>query len=75
MTAITPFGGDRPDIFGDVRTRQAIAACIDRQAIANDLVKGLAGVSNSYLPSNNALLAGLSLNQYPYDPAAAMRLT
>ncbi|MDP2966481.1 MAG: ABC transporter substrate-binding protein [Pelolinea sp.] len=69
-----PYGGDRPDIFGDVRTRQAFATCIDRQAIANDLVKDLVGVSNSYLSSGNALLAGLALNQYSYDPTAAIAL-
>ena len=28
--AYNPYGVDRPDIFGDVRTRQAVAACIDR---------------------------------------------
>jgi peptide/nickel transport system substrate-binding protein len=69
-----PYGGDRPDIFGDVRTRQAIADCIDRQAIANDLVKGLVGVSNSYLPSGSAQLEGLSLYQYPYDQTAGIAL-
>ncbi|HEX2980494.1 MAG TPA: ABC transporter substrate-binding protein, partial [Anaerolineaceae bacterium] len=26
-------GGDRPDLFGDVRTRQAFALCADRQAV------------------------------------------
>ena len=69
-----PFGGDRQDIFGDPRTRQAIAACIDRQAIADEMVKGLAGVSNSYLPPTDALLAGSALSQYPYDTAAAIAL-
>ena len=69
-----PFGGDRQDFFGDPRTRQAIAACIDRQAIADGTVMGLAGVSNSYLPSGNAMLAGSALNQYPYDTAAAIAL-
>lgn len=68
-----PYGGaDRPDIFGDVRTRQAIASCIDRQVIANDLVKGLTGIANSFLTSENALLAGVSLNLYPFDPTAAI---
>ena len=69
-----PYGDDRPDIFGDGRTRQAFATCIDRQVIANDLVKGMVGVSYSYLTSDNALLAGLALNQYPYDPTAAIAL-
>ena len=69
-----PFGGDRQDIFGDPRTRQAIAACIDRQAIADEMLKGFSGVSNSWLPASDALLAGSSLNQYPYDTAAAIAL-
>jgi peptide/nickel transport system substrate-binding protein len=69
-----PFGGDRPDIFGDPLTRQGIAACIDRQAIADGMAKGLTGVSNSYLSSGNAMIAGMALNQSPYDPAAAIAL-
>ena len=69
-----PFGGDRQDLFGDPRTRQAIAACIDRQAITDEMVKGLAGVSDSWLPSSAAQLSGAALNQYPYDTAAAIAL-
>ena len=69
-----PYGGDRQDIFGDPRTRQAIAACINRQAIADEMLKGLAGVSNSYLPPSSALIAGAALNLNPYDTAAAIAL-
>lgn len=69
-----PFGGDRQDIFGDPRTRQAIAACIDRQAIADELVKGLAGKADSWLPASDPLLAGATISQYPYDTAAAIAL-
>jgi peptide/nickel transport system substrate-binding protein len=69
-----PYGGDRPDIFGDVRTRQAIAQCIDRQAIVDGVVKGLMEVSNSYMPSDNELLAGAVLNPYAYDPTAGIAL-
>lgn len=36
-----PYGTDRPALFDDVRTRQAIAACIDRQGIINKLINGL----------------------------------
>lgn len=69
-----PFGGDRQDLFGDPRTRQAIAACIDRQAIAAEMVKGLTGVSDSWLPASAALPAGAALNKNPFDTAAAIAL-
>ena len=69
-----PYGGDRPDIFGDVRTRQAIAACINRQALVDGLAGGLAGVANAFLPAADAMAAGAALNQNAYDPAAAQAL-
>jgi peptide/nickel transport system substrate-binding protein len=46
-----PYGTDRPAFFDDVRTRQAIAACIDRQAIINDFVAG-----QGQIPTSAALL-------------------
>ena len=64
-----PYGADRPDIFGDVNTRKAIAMCVDRQAILDELTGGLVSVSDSYLSSTNNLLNGLALAEYPYDPA------
>jgi peptide/nickel transport system substrate-binding protein len=63
-----PYGADRPDIFGDVNTRKAMAFCIDRQGILAELTGGMVGVSDSYLSSDNSLLNGLALSQYPYDP-------
>jgi peptide/nickel transport system substrate-binding protein len=63
-----PYGADRPDIFGDVNVRKAMALCIDRQGILDELTSGLVDVSNSYLSSDNSLLNGLALSQYPFDP-------
>ncbi len=63
-----PYGADRPDIFGDVNTRRAIALCIDRQAILNDLTGGLITPANSYLQKGNYLLEGLALTDYAYNP-------
>ena len=63
-----PYGADRPDIFGDVNTRKAMALCIDRQGILTELTGGLVDVSDSYLSSDNSLMNGLTLSQYPYDP-------
>jgi peptide/nickel transport system substrate-binding protein len=69
-----PYGVDRPDIFGDVRTRQAIAYCIDRDTIVNKLMRGSAEISNSMLPSGHPYLAGAAIKQYPYDPIAGSAL-
>lgn len=69
-----PYGADRPDIFGDVNVRKAIAMCIDRQGILDELTGSLVGVSDSYLSSDNSLLDGLALSQYPYDPAQGKAL-
>jgi peptide/nickel transport system substrate-binding protein len=63
-----PYGADRPDIFGDVNVRKAIALCIDRKSILSGLTGGLVDVSNSYLPNDDSLLNGLSLSQYDFDP-------
>ncbi len=69
-----PFGGDRQDFFGDPRTRQAIASCIDRQVIADELVKGLAGKADSWLPASAPMFANSAVTRYPYDTAAAIAL-
>ena len=63
-----PYGTDRPDIFGDVRVRQAIALCIDRQGILDELTGSLVDASDTYLTADSTLLSGLALNQYGYDP-------
>ncbi|MDK2980671.1 MAG: peptide/nickel transport system substrate-binding protein [Chloroflexota bacterium] len=69
-----PYGADRPDIFGDVNVRKAMAMCIDRQGILDELSGGLVGVSDSYLSADNGLLNGLALTQYPYDPAQGISI-
>ena len=69
-----PYGADRPAIFSDVNTRRAIALCIDRQSILDELTGGLVDISSSYLSDENYLLGGLSLSQYDFDPAQAKAL-
>lgn len=66
-------GVDRPDFFSDLRVRQAVAACLDRQALAELLFKGLTGVPATYLPPGHPLLAE-GLAAVPYDPAEGRRL-
>jgi peptide/nickel transport system substrate-binding protein len=57
-------GYDRADFFGDVRVRQALATCLDRQQVVDSVLLGQSSVPNSYLPP-----------EYPlYDPEAASYL-
>jgi peptide/nickel transport system substrate-binding protein len=50
--------------------RQAVAACIDRQAIAEALFPGQSQVPDSYVPDNHPL-HNPDVRQYSYDPQAA----
>jgi len=45
--------GDRPDFFGDPRTRQAVALCLDRQQVVDTVLFGLAEVADSFLPAEH----------------------
>ncbi len=69
-----PFGADRPDVFGDARTRQALAYCLDAQAIVDKLLGGAAETANAILPRGHRLLADASLTDYTVDPARAVEL-
>jgi peptide/nickel transport system substrate-binding protein len=48
---------DRPDFFGDVRTRQAFAACLDRDAMMETTMDGLVLPWPSFLPASVSQLA------------------
>ena len=60
---------DRPDFFEDVRVRQGIALCIDRQAL-----EPTGRVSHSYLPPEHPLYAGDVLTTWGYDREAGQKL-
>jgi peptide/nickel transport system substrate-binding protein len=61
--------GDRPDLFGDVRTRQAFAQCIDRQKIVKQFFFNRSAVPAGYLPPSHPLFQA-DLPAYAYDPQA-----
>ena len=42
-----------PELFGDSRTRAAVAACIDRERIISETLFGQSEIPLSYLPSNH----------------------
>ncbi len=64
---------DRPDIFRDRRTRQALAMCLDRQKVVDTVLFGLTQVPDSYLPSDHSLHNG-NLQTYAFNPEAGSEL-
>ncbi|MBN1812683.1 MAG: hypothetical protein JXA14_12675 [Anaerolineae bacterium] len=64
----------RPDFFGDVRVRQAVAQCIDRWAIVDEATYGRSVVPDGYLPPMHPLYAIDDLAYWDYDPVAGQAL-
>ncbi|HLF73625.1 MAG TPA: ABC transporter substrate-binding protein [Anaerolineales bacterium] len=64
---------DRPDLFGDERTRQAVALCLDRQKVVDTVLFGLSQVPDSYLPADHPLHNG-NLQTYEFNPSAGSQL-
>ena len=64
----------RPDFFEDVRVRQAVALCIDRQAVVDQVLGPSGRVLHSYLPPEHPLYAGGALATWGYASAAAQTL-
>ncbi len=64
----------RPDFFGDVRVRQAVAQCIDRWAIVDEVTYGRSVVPDGYLPPMHPLYAVDDLAYWDYDPLAGQAL-
>ncbi|MBE9523607.1 MAG: hypothetical protein IMY76_00815 [Chloroflexi bacterium] len=64
---------NRADIFDTSLVRQAIATCIDRQAIVDQLLFGVTALPDGYLPAGHPL-HNPDLPQYSFDPQAAIEL-
>jgi peptide/nickel transport system substrate-binding protein len=58
---------DRPDFFGDLRVRQAIAHCLNRQEVVDTILYGRSVVIDTYIPPEHPLYAD-GLTSYAYDP-------
>ena len=67
-------GYERPDFLEDVRVRQAIALCIDRQAVASQVLDPPGRVVHSTLPPEHPFYAGETLTTWGHDPAAGQAL-
>jgi peptide/nickel transport system substrate-binding protein len=72
ITSVSSY--ERPDFFGDVRVRQAIAQCIDRWAIVDEVTYGRSIVPDAYLPPMHPLYPADELTYWDYDPAAGQAL-
>lgn len=64
---------DRPDFFGDVRTRKAIAYCLDRKKVVDTVLFGLTRVPDSYLSFDHPLHNG-NLQTYEFSPASGREI-
>lgn len=64
----------RSDFFTDVRVRQAIAHCIDRQTMVDEVTYGLGQIADAYIPPEHPLHAGGRLTHWEYDPEAGQAL-
>ena len=65
----------RPDFFGDVRTRHAVAMCIHRERIAGEAIPyAKAAVADSYVANEHPLHAGDQTSRRDYSPAEAFSL-
>lgn len=66
-------GQDRPDWFSDVRMRQAIAYCTDRETIANHYFVNRGKVPIGFYPPSHPAYDD-TLVPIPYDPEKGMAL-
>jgi peptide/nickel transport system substrate-binding protein len=66
-------GADRPNFFGDLRVRQAMAYCINRQGIVDDLLYGFGVVPATFIPPDHPMSLP-DLQALPYDPEKGMQL-
>jgi peptide/nickel transport system substrate-binding protein len=65
--------GDGQGPFGDLRLRQAIALCLDRQNVVDTFFFGKSLVPDTYLPPDHPLFNPQAVH-WQYDPAAASAL-
>lgn len=61
-------------LFQDPTLRQAVAYCLDRQALITELLGGHSEVPTTYVPTNHPDVGGVVLTQYPFDPARGQAL-
>ena len=58
----------RPPLFADVRTRQAVAHCVDREQLVSELTHGMGTLMETYVPPDAPLYAS-DVQGYTHDVA------
>ena len=64
---LKPASGAVPVYYQDVRLRQAVAMCLNRQKVVDNALSGLSAVPDVYLPSQHPLY-NPEIAKYSYDP-------
>jgi peptide/nickel transport system substrate-binding protein len=70
---VTPFRADYPAFFASKEVRQAVAMCIDREALVDQLSSGHMQVADLYVPPEHPLY-NPDARHYSFDPQAASAL-
>jgi peptide/nickel transport system substrate-binding protein len=70
---VSPLSTDRPAFFASRDVRQAVALCIDRQALVDNLSGGQMQVADLYVPADHPLY-NPGARHYAYDPQAGSDL-
>ncbi len=60
--------------LNDLRVRQAVAMCINRERIIQEVYGGFVQPYTTYLPQDHPSYAGEKVPTYPYDPEQAQAL-
>ena len=64
---------DRQNVFADTYTRQALAYCVNRQAIVENVLFGFTTVPTSYVPNAHPTFDS-NITEIPYDPEIGISL-
>jgi ABC-type transport system substrate-binding protein len=65
--------GDGIGPFGDIRLREAVAMCMDRQAVVDTVMFGQSIVLDTYIPPQHPQF-NANVKSWPFDVAAACLL-
>ncbi len=59
----------RVPFFADVRVRQAVAACVNRRRLVDEVTYGWGSLLHAYVPTDHPLYEAAQVPVYAYDPA------
>jgi peptide/nickel transport system substrate-binding protein len=69
-----PYAETRYDWFDDVRVRQAMTLCTDRQTMVDTILYGRSEVMHTYVPTVHPLYPAEGVTAWPFDVAAGNAL-